>query len=61
MKFSYTHHMPYTFVDDANQDWPVANKQFDPKKGVELYREYIDKKFTPRRSASTGSAATSIT
>jgi alkanesulfonate monooxygenase SsuD/methylene tetrahydromethanopterin reductase-like flavin-dependent oxidoreductase (luciferase family) len=36
--------MPYTYVDDPDQDWPVANKQFDPKKGVELYREYIDNK-----------------
>ena len=44
MKFSYTHHMPYTFVDEAGQDWPVANKQFDPKRGAELYREYIDNK-----------------
>ncbi|NQU69303.1 MAG: LLM class flavin-dependent oxidoreductase [Rhodospirillales bacterium] len=44
MKFSYTHHMPYTFIDDPDQDWPVANKQFDPQKGVALYREYIDNK-----------------
>ena len=44
MKFSYTHHMPYTFIDESNQDWPVPNKQFDPHKGVELYREYIENK-----------------
>ncbi len=44
MKFSYTHHMPYTFIDESNQDWPVPNKQFDPQKGVELYREYIENK-----------------
>ncbi len=36
--------MPYTFIDDPDQDWPVANKQFDPQKGVKLYREYIDNK-----------------
>lgn len=44
MKFSYTHHMPYTFVDKAQQDWPVPNNQFDPQRGVELFREYIDNK-----------------
>ena len=44
MRFSYTHHMPYTDIDEAGQDWPVANKQFDPKRGAELYREYIDNK-----------------
>ncbi len=44
MKFSYTHHMPYTAVDEAGQDWPVPNKQFDPARGVELFREYIDSK-----------------
>ena len=44
MKFSYTHHMPYTDVAEAGQDWPVANKQFDPERGAELYREYIDNK-----------------
>ena len=27
MKFSYTHHMPYTYVDEAGQDWPIPNKQ----------------------------------
>ena len=44
MKFTYTHHMPYTYVDEAGQDWPIPNKQFDPRKGVALYREYIDNK-----------------
>ncbi len=44
MKFSYTHHMPYTHVAEAGQDWPVANKQFDPERGAELYRAYIDNK-----------------
>ena len=44
MKFSYTHHMHYTHVDEAGQDWPFPNKQFDPEKGVALYREYIDNK-----------------
>ena len=44
MKFSYTHHMPYTAIDEAGQDWPVPNKQFDPARGVGLYREYMDSK-----------------
>ena len=44
MRFSYTHHMPYTAVDVPGQDWPVPNKQFDPQRGVELFREYIDNK-----------------
>ncbi len=44
MRFSYTHHMPYTGVDESGQDWPVANKQFDPKLGVEMFRRYIDDK-----------------
>ena len=44
MKFSYTHHMPYTDVEDPGNDWPVANKKFDPKRGIELSRTYIDNK-----------------
>ncbi len=39
MKFSYIHHMPHTHVEEAGQDWPVPSKQFDPEKGVALYRE----------------------
>ena len=44
MKFSYTHHMPYTDIGEIGQDWPFPNKQFDPQTGVALYREYIDNK-----------------
>ena len=44
MKFSYTHHMPYTGVARADQDWPVANKQFDPEEGVRIFRAGIDTK-----------------
>jgi len=44
MKFSYTHHMPYTEIGEAGQDWPVANKRFDPRRGAEMYRDYIDNK-----------------
>ena len=44
MKFSYTHHMPYTAVETYGQDWPVANKQFDPEQGVEIFRTGIENK-----------------
>ena len=44
MKYSYTHHMPYTGIDRSGQDWPVPNKQFDPKLGVELFDRYIEDK-----------------
>lgn len=42
MKFSYFHLMPWTEVKEAGQDWPVPNGQFDPSKGTELYRTYLD-------------------
>ncbi len=41
VRFSYTHHMPYTGVTEAGQDWPVANKQFDPQLGVDLFNRYV--------------------
>ena len=44
MKFSYTHHMPYTGIDKVGQDWPVANKQFDPEEGMRIFRAGIDTK-----------------
>ncbi len=44
MKFSYTHHMPYTGVEKVGQDWPVANKQFSPEEGVRIFRAGIDTK-----------------
>ena len=44
MRFSYTHHMPYTDVAESGQDWPVPNKQFDPKQGVEMFDRYIEDK-----------------
>ena len=43
MRFSYTHHMPYTGMI-AGQDWPVSNKQFDPKKGAKLFNHYLEDK-----------------
>ena len=44
MEFSYTHHMPYSFIEGPDKDWPVPNKKFNPQKGIELYLEYIDNK-----------------
>ena len=44
MKFSYTHHMPYTGIEKVGQDWPVANKQFSPEEGVRIFRAGIDTK-----------------
>ncbi len=49
MRFSYTHHMPYTGVTEAGQDWPVANKQFDPQLGVDMFNRYVeDKRVVPQ-------------
>jgi alkanesulfonate monooxygenase SsuD/methylene tetrahydromethanopterin reductase-like flavin-dependent oxidoreductase (luciferase family) len=42
MKFNFFHLMPWTEIEDAGQDWPVANKAFDPRKGTALYRGYLD-------------------
>ena len=44
MKFSYTHHMPYTGGCKSGQDWPVANKQFDAEQGMRIFRAGIDSK-----------------
>ena len=44
MKFSYTHHMPYTGIEKVGQDWPVPNKQFDPQLGAELFETYLEDK-----------------
>jgi alkanesulfonate monooxygenase SsuD/methylene tetrahydromethanopterin reductase-like flavin-dependent oxidoreductase (luciferase family) len=44
MKFSYTHHMPYTGVKEPGQDWPVPNKQFDAVRGAEMFNHYIEDK-----------------
>ncbi|MSO66078.1 MAG: LLM class flavin-dependent oxidoreductase [Alphaproteobacteria bacterium] len=44
MQFSYTHHMPYTDINADGQDWPVPNKQFDPAKGVAMFKAYVEDK-----------------
>ncbi|MBM3504340.1 MAG: LLM class flavin-dependent oxidoreductase [Alphaproteobacteria bacterium] len=42
MQFSYFHLMPYTATRTVPHDWPVSNKDFDPKVGANLYRGYLD-------------------
>ncbi|MPZ59357.1 MAG: LLM class flavin-dependent oxidoreductase [Rhizobiales bacterium] len=42
MKFSFFHLMPWTDITDSGKDWPVANKHFEPERGTEFYRNYID-------------------
>src|SRR5579884_1526651 len=34
--------MPWTGIDESSEDWPIANEPFDPLKGTELYRTYLD-------------------
>jgi alkanesulfonate monooxygenase SsuD/methylene tetrahydromethanopterin reductase-like flavin-dependent oxidoreductase (luciferase family) len=42
MKFSYFHLMPWCGLEGPGPDWPVANHGFDPERGTELYKTYID-------------------
>ncbi len=42
MRFNYFHLMPWTYVEQAHQEWPVPNKSFVPEKATELYRTYLD-------------------
>jgi alkanesulfonate monooxygenase SsuD/methylene tetrahydromethanopterin reductase-like flavin-dependent oxidoreductase (luciferase family) len=42
MRFVYFNLMPWTEGNETTEDWPVANKRYDPVRGTEVYREYID-------------------
>lgn len=42
MQFVFFHLMPYTGTSDTGNDWPVPNKLFEPEKGTEHYRRYIE-------------------
>ncbi len=42
MQFSFFHLMPWTELDEAPPQWPVANSGFDPARGKQLYDGYID-------------------
>ncbi|MDH3235209.1 MAG: LLM class flavin-dependent oxidoreductase, partial [Alphaproteobacteria bacterium] len=44
MRFSQTHHMPYTGIDEAGLGWPISNSRFDAQTAMDLYRTYIDAK-----------------
>ena len=44
MRFSQTHHMPYTDIDETGLGWPISNSRFDPQRGIEMFRTYIDAK-----------------
>jgi alkanesulfonate monooxygenase SsuD/methylene tetrahydromethanopterin reductase-like flavin-dependent oxidoreductase (luciferase family) len=41
MKFSFFHTMPYDGLE-TQELWPVRNTHFDPKRGQQLYENYID-------------------
>lgn len=44
MRFSQTHHMPYTDIDEAGLGWPISNSRFDAGRAVEMFRTYIHAK-----------------
>ncbi len=44
MRFSQTHHMPYTDINEAGLGWPISNSRFEPDRGIEMFRTYIDAK-----------------
>ncbi len=44
MRFSQTHHMPYTGIDEPGLGWPISNSRFEPDRAVSLFRTYIHAK-----------------
>lgn len=44
MRFSQTHHMPYTGIDEPGLGWPISNSRFEPDRAVGLFRTYIHAK-----------------
>jgi alkanesulfonate monooxygenase SsuD/methylene tetrahydromethanopterin reductase-like flavin-dependent oxidoreductase (luciferase family) len=42
LKFNFFHLMPWTYAEQPDEEWPVRNASFDPAKGTELYKTYID-------------------
>ena len=42
MKFTFFHLMPFDSYSEANQEWPVRNRQFDAEEAARLYDTYID-------------------
>lgn len=41
-KFCFFHLMPYAEIEENSQNWPIPNEPFEPEKGAQLYRTYID-------------------
>lgn len=44
MRYSQTHHMPYTDIDEAGLGWPISNSRFDGARAMEMFRTYIHAK-----------------
>lgn len=44
MRFSQTHHMPYTDVNEPGLGWPISNSMFNGKRATEMYRSYMKAK-----------------
>ena len=44
MRFSQTHHMPYTGIDEPGLGWPIPNNRFEPDRAIRLFRTYIHAK-----------------
>ena len=44
MRFSQTHHMPYTDIDESGLGWPISNSRFEPRRAVDMFRTYIHAK-----------------
>jgi len=44
MRFSQTHHMPYTDIDEAGLGWPISNSRFDGQRAIEMYQAYMKAK-----------------
>ena len=42
MKFSFFHLMPWTHLEETPAQWPARNADFDPVKGQQLYKTYLD-------------------
>lgn len=42
MRFVYFNLMPWTEDSETTEDWPVANKRYDPVRGTQVYQDYLD-------------------
>ena len=44
MRFSQTHHMPYTDIDEPGLGWPISNSRFESARAIDMFRTYIHAK-----------------